>query len=199
MFPLAVFPRALGRTFPDTSGPTFNCGAMHQLATTVMMNYDDPGTVQFRLGSAGTLWPLARPPTILAAPRHQFSHIPEYRLVQSTEEEAYEDIPDDVSPQHEDPPTQPPPPSRPVHAAATSYVGISECLTRFEQYCFQRFANIDATLQQICQHLHISSPVPPREPSSDEDFAWLGPGDALTSAGRKIWVDHGPKRLCAVS
>ncbi|PPR81486.1 hypothetical protein GOBAR_AA39225 [Gossypium barbadense] len=27
--------------------------------------------------SAGTLWPLARPRTILAAPRHQFSHIPE--------------------------------------------------------------------------------------------------------------------------
>ncbi|KAK5775895.1 hypothetical protein PVK06_043850 [Gossypium arboreum] len=26
--------------------------------------------------SAGTLWPLARPPTILAAPRHQFSHHP---------------------------------------------------------------------------------------------------------------------------
>ncbi|KAK5793263.1 hypothetical protein PVK06_034404 [Gossypium arboreum] len=26
--------------------------------------------------SAGTLWPLAQPPTILAAPRHQFSHHP---------------------------------------------------------------------------------------------------------------------------
>ncbi|PPR88256.1 hypothetical protein GOBAR_AA32432 [Gossypium barbadense] len=42
---------------------------------------------------------------------------PQYHLVQSTEKEAYEDIPDD----------------------------------------------------QICQHLHISSPVPPREPSSNED------------------------------
>ncbi|PPR94074.1 hypothetical protein GOBAR_AA26597 [Gossypium barbadense] len=62
--------------------------------------------------SAGTLWPLARPPTILAAPRHQFSHHPKG---------------------------------------------------------FQRFDNINATLQQICQHLHISSPVPLREPSSDED------------------------------
>ncbi|PPS05669.1 hypothetical protein GOBAR_AA14975 [Gossypium barbadense] len=90
-----------------------------------------------------------------------------YRLAQSTEEEAYEDIPDEVPPQHEDPPTQPPPPSRPVHAVA-SYADISERLTRFEQQFFQRFDNIDATLQQICQHLHISSPVPPREPSSDE-------------------------------
>ncbi|PPS01972.1 hypothetical protein GOBAR_AA18691 [Gossypium barbadense] len=34
-------------------------------------------------------------------------------------------------PQHKDPLTQPPPPSRPVHAAA-SYAGISERLTRFE-------------------------------------------------------------------
>ncbi|PPR85723.1 hypothetical protein GOBAR_AA34968 [Gossypium barbadense] len=69
---------------------------------------------------------------------------------------------------HEDPPTQPPPPSHPVHAAA-SYANISERLTRFEQQCFQRFDNIDPTLQQIFQHLHISSPVPPREPSNDED------------------------------
>ncbi|PPR93014.1 hypothetical protein GOBAR_AA27661 [Gossypium barbadense] len=61
---------------------------------------------------------------------------PQYRLAQSTKEEAYEDIPDDVPPQHEDPPTQPPPSSRPVHAAA-SYADISECLTRFEQQCFQ--------------------------------------------------------------
>ncbi|PPS11858.1 hypothetical protein GOBAR_AA08781 [Gossypium barbadense] len=163
--------------------------------------------------SAGTLWPLARPPTILAAPRHQFSHnpggyiidltyfialaiqhqtewhlkgvisigpnvtrlarhfgllntaaqessltligqmspqgissmlsmrmierrrgtySPQYHLAQSTKGEAYEDIPDDVLPQHEDPLTQPPPPSRPIHAAA-SYADISERLTRFKQ------------------------------------------------------------------
>ncbi|PPS18219.1 hypothetical protein GOBAR_AA02352 [Gossypium barbadense] len=63
--------------------------------------------------------------------RRRGTYPPQYRLAQSTEEEAYEDIPDDVPPQHEDPPTQPPPPSRPVHAAA-SYVDISECLTRFE-------------------------------------------------------------------
>ncbi|PPS20125.1 hypothetical protein GOBAR_AA00438 [Gossypium barbadense] len=93
---------------------------------------------------------------------------PQYRLAQSTKEKAHEDIPDDVPPQHEDPLTQPPPPSRPVHAAAP-YANISEHLTQFEQQCFQRFDNIDATLQQICQHLNISSPVLPREPSSDED------------------------------
>ncbi|PPR98648.1 hypothetical protein GOBAR_AA22022 [Gossypium barbadense] len=100
--------------------------------------------------------------------RHQGTYPSQYRLTQSIEEEAYEDIPDDVPPQHEDPPTQPPPPSRPVHAAA-SYADISERLTRFEHQCFQRFDNIDATLQQICQYLHISLLVPPREPSSDED------------------------------
>ncbi|KAK5833401.1 hypothetical protein PVK06_017226 [Gossypium arboreum] len=92
----------------------------------------------------------------------------QYRLAQSAKEEAYEDISDDVPPQQEDPLTQPPPPSRPVHVVA-SYADISERLTRFEQQCFHRFDNIDATLQQICQHLHISSPVPPREPSNDED------------------------------
>ncbi|PPR95179.1 hypothetical protein GOBAR_AA25492 [Gossypium barbadense] len=100
--------------------------------------------------------------------KRQGTYPPQYHLAQSTEEEAYKDIPDDVPPQHEDPPTQPPPPSRPVHAVA-SYADISERLTRFEQQCFQQFDNIDATLQQICQHLRISSPVPPREPSSDED------------------------------
>ncbi|PPS10392.1 hypothetical protein GOBAR_AA10253 [Gossypium barbadense] len=101
--------------------------------------------------------------------RHQGTYPSQYYPAQSTEEEAYEDIPDDIPPQHEDPPTQPPPPSRPVHAAA-SYADISERLTRFKQQCFQRFDNIDATLQQICQHLHISSLVPPCEPSSDEDI-----------------------------
>ncbi|PPR82737.1 hypothetical protein GOBAR_AA37979 [Gossypium barbadense] len=57
-------------------------------------------------------------------------------IVQSIEEEAYEDIPDEVPPQHEDLPSQPPPPSRPVHAAA-SYADISKRLTRFKQQCFQ--------------------------------------------------------------
>ncbi|PPR94558.1 hypothetical protein GOBAR_AA26112 [Gossypium barbadense] len=100
--------------------------------------------------------------------KHRGTYPPQYRLAQSTEEEALEDITDDVPPQHEDPPSQPPPPSCLVHATA-SYVDISECLTRFKQQCFQRFDNIDATPQQICQCLHISSPPPPREPFSDED------------------------------
>ncbi|PPS16931.1 hypothetical protein GOBAR_AA03644 [Gossypium barbadense] len=68
--------------------------------------------------------------------KHQGTYPPQYHLTQSTKEEAYEDIPDDVLPQHEDPLTQPPPPSCPVHVAA-SYADISERLTRFEQQCFQ--------------------------------------------------------------
>ncbi|PPR98214.1 hypothetical protein GOBAR_AA22452 [Gossypium barbadense] len=67
-----------------------------------------------------------------------------------------------------DPYSQPPLPSRPVHVAA-SYANISEHLTRFELQCFQQFDNIDATLRQICRQISISSPVQPREPSSDED------------------------------
>ncbi|KAK5793704.1 hypothetical protein PVK06_034857 [Gossypium arboreum] len=64
--------------------------------------------------------------------RRRGTYPPQYRLTQSTKKEAYKDIPDDVPPQHEDPPTQPPPPFRPVHTAA-SYADISKCLTRFEQ------------------------------------------------------------------
>ncbi|PPR87028.1 hypothetical protein GOBAR_AA33662 [Gossypium barbadense] len=60
--------------------------------------------------------------------RRRETYPPQYRLAQSTEEEAYEDIPNNVPPQHEDPATQPPPPSRPVHTVA-SYADISERLT----------------------------------------------------------------------
>ncbi|PPR94154.1 hypothetical protein GOBAR_AA26511 [Gossypium barbadense] len=67
--------------------------------------------------------------------RRRGTYPPQYRHVQSTEEEAYEDIPNDVPSQHEDPPTQPPPPSRPVHAAV-SYTDIFELLTGFEQQFF---------------------------------------------------------------
>ncbi|PPR95624.1 hypothetical protein GOBAR_AA25045 [Gossypium barbadense] len=42
--------------------------------------------------------------------RGQGTYPPQYRPAQSIEEEAYKDIPDDVPPQHEDPPTQPPHP-----------------------------------------------------------------------------------------
>ncbi|PPS04341.1 hypothetical protein GOBAR_AA16325 [Gossypium barbadense] len=68
--------------------------------------------------------------------KHRGTYPPQYRLTQSTEEEAYEDIPNDVPPQHEDPPTQPLPPSRPVHVAA-SYAAISEHLTRFQQQTYE--------------------------------------------------------------
>ncbi|KAK5772195.1 hypothetical protein PVK06_048472 [Gossypium arboreum] len=57
---------------------------------------------------------------------------PQYRLIQSIEEEDPEGITDDVPPRHEDPPSQSPPIHRPVHAAA-SYSDISEHLTRFER------------------------------------------------------------------
>ncbi|KAK5841650.1 hypothetical protein PVK06_003971 [Gossypium arboreum] len=82
-------------------------------------------------------------------------------------EEDLEDITDDVPPRHEDPPSQPPPIHHLVHAAA-SYSNISERLTQLEQQFFHRFDHIDATLHQICQHLHLSS-LPPREPSDDDD------------------------------
>ncbi|PPR86742.1 hypothetical protein GOBAR_AA33950 [Gossypium barbadense] len=88
-------------------------------------------------------WPLRDSASAtLQAPQHRspriipHPYLPDYCLAQSTKEEAYEDIPDDVPPQHEDPPAQSPPPSRLVHAAA-SYADISECLTRFKHQCFQ--------------------------------------------------------------
>ncbi|PPS13537.1 hypothetical protein GOBAR_AA07042 [Gossypium barbadense] len=64
--------------------------------------------------------------------KHQGTYPPQYHLAQSTEVEAYEDIPNDVPPQYEDPPTQPRPPSRPAPVTA-SYANISERLTRFKQ------------------------------------------------------------------
>ncbi|PPR96422.1 hypothetical protein GOBAR_AA24245 [Gossypium barbadense] len=166
--------RALASSTPTTST---SYGACHK-GTSLTLPISSPlrfSTERSGMEGGRLYWPLHdSTAATLRAPQHRgpriilHPHRPNYRLTQSTEEEAYEDIPDDVPPQHEDPPTQPPPPSRPVHAEA-SYADISERLTRFEQQCFQRFKNIDATLQQICQHLQISSPVPPREPSSDED------------------------------
>ncbi|PPR88730.1 hypothetical protein GOBAR_AA31955 [Gossypium barbadense] len=179
----------------DWAAPTYLeitmelCSMFH--LQTVMTNYDDLSTVQFRLGglvrqlnvlefgtalglymeeikeendlhalnrhihrspswcwdalvpSGATYNPSsskasALPPSLSMRmiEKHRGTYPPQYRLAQSTEEEAYEDIPDVVPPQHEDPPTQPPPPSCPVHAVA-SYANISERLTRFEQQCFQ--------------------------------------------------------------
>ncbi|PPR97331.1 hypothetical protein GOBAR_AA23335 [Gossypium barbadense] len=77
--------------------------------------------------------------TTLRAPQHRdpriipHSHWPDVstrhleHAYHEDDQEASRNLP---SP-HEDPPTQPPPPSRPVHAAA-SYADISERLTRFE-------------------------------------------------------------------
>ncbi|KAK5811408.1 hypothetical protein PVK06_026739 [Gossypium arboreum] len=139
------------------------------------MNYDDPSTVQFRLGGLVRQLSVPEFDAALGLYMEEFKEKNElhaftryihfspskhvinlaYFIALAIQhqrerirkgEEAYEDIPDDVPLQHKDPPTQPPPPSRPVHAAA-SYAKISERLTRFEQHCFQRFDNIDATLQ----------------------------------------------------
>ncbi|KAK5793530.1 hypothetical protein PVK06_034680 [Gossypium arboreum] len=57
------------------------------------------------------------------------------------------------------PPHPPPSSHRPIFSAAT-LADLSERFTCFKQYCFQRFVSIDAALQQICQHLHISSLTP---------------------------------------
>ncbi|PPS10145.1 hypothetical protein GOBAR_AA10512 [Gossypium barbadense] len=74
--------------------------------------------------------------------KHQGTHSPKYRFTQSAEERDPEDITDDVPPRHEDPPSQPPPSSRLIHAAA-SYANISERLTRFEQQFFAGSALLD--------------------------------------------------------
>ncbi|KAH1081292.1 hypothetical protein J1N35_021053 [Gossypium stocksii] len=93
---------------------------------------------------------------------------PQYQLLRDAQQEDPEDIPNDVLPPQEDAPIEPPPPRRPAHTVA-SYADLSECLSRFEQQCFQCFDHIDATLQQIFQHLHITArpPPPPRDPSED--------------------------------
>ncbi|PPR85898.1 hypothetical protein GOBAR_AA34793 [Gossypium barbadense] len=62
------------------------------------------------------------------------------------------DITDDVPPAHEDPPPQPPI-HCPVHAAAL-LSDISECLTQFEEQCFQRFDHIDEFATPLKKVLH---------------------------------------------
>ncbi|PPS03422.1 hypothetical protein GOBAR_AA17242 [Gossypium barbadense] len=111
----------------------------------IMMNYNDPGTVHnivFKMkencrtcfiekeGSVLFMSPQAISSmlSMRMIERRRGTYLPQYRFAQSTEEEAYENIPDVVSPHHEDPPTQPPPPSRLVHATV-SYANISERLT----------------------------------------------------------------------
>ncbi|PPS10729.1 hypothetical protein GOBAR_AA09912 [Gossypium barbadense] len=107
----------------------------------IMTNYNDPDTVQFRLrrlvrqlnvpefGSA-TYNPSHSKASALPPSLRYLHAILAHKI--TGRREAPEDITDDVPPQHEDPPCQPPPPSRPVHAAAL-YADISERFTRFEQ------------------------------------------------------------------
>ncbi|PPS20479.1 hypothetical protein GOBAR_AA00096 [Gossypium barbadense] len=95
---------------------------------------------------------------------------PQYRLARATDKDDDEDILDDIPPVQDEPPFQPPPRHQPVHAAASLFE-VSDHLHRFEQYCTQRFNSIGATLQQFCQHFHISPPKPPpQDPAVGEDF-----------------------------
>ncbi|PPR92093.1 hypothetical protein GOBAR_AA28579 [Gossypium barbadense] len=101
--------------------------------------------------------------------RRQGTYPPQYHFTQSIEEEAYEDIPDDFR-----------------HSMRTHRLSHHHPLVQFMQWLYMltslsaspdssiRVFNDLTTLMLpysrfICQYLHISSPVPPREPSSDED------------------------------
>ncbi|KAK5812764.1 hypothetical protein PVK06_028203 [Gossypium arboreum] len=68
-------------------------------------------------------------------------------------------------------PPQPLPSSHRHAPFAASSLGVfSEKFASFRQYCGQRFDSIDATLQQICQYLHIAPPVPlARDPDQSDD------------------------------
>ncbi|PPR99698.1 hypothetical protein GOBAR_AA20966 [Gossypium barbadense] len=56
---------------------TFHLQTVMTRSSRRRMNYKLSVTTYISLPrSVGTLWPLARPPTILAAPKHQFSHHP---------------------------------------------------------------------------------------------------------------------------
>ncbi|PPS13248.1 hypothetical protein GOBAR_AA07398 [Gossypium barbadense] len=119
------------------------CSTFH--LQTIMTNYDDPSTDQFRLGGlvrqfsvpefvpGGATYNPSRSKASALPPslRHviDLAYFIALETQHQTErrrkgEEAYEDIPDDVPPQHADPPSQPLSPSRPVHTAA-SYADIS--------------------------------------------------------------------------
>ncbi|MBA0760325.1 hypothetical protein Gotri_023076 [Gossypium trilobum] len=94
---------------------------------------------------------------------------PQYRLSHSDPQDKHEDFFDDVPFHHEDPPHHPPL-SHPTIVPAVTLADLYERFTRFEQYYFEQFDSIDATLQQICQHLHISSTVPaPHDPDASHD------------------------------
>ena len=63
--------------------------------------------------------------------RHRGFDPLQYRLARATNED---DADDDIPAFQEDPPLQPPPSHRPVHAAA-SLSEVSDHLHRFEKYC----------------------------------------------------------------
>ncbi|PPS15513.1 hypothetical protein GOBAR_AA05066 [Gossypium barbadense] len=75
----------------------------------------------------------------------QGTYPPQYRLTQSTEEEATKDITDDVPPQYEDPPSQPPLPSHP-------FMGRLHMLT-----------SLNASLDSSSSDLWTNEPLPPLE------------------------------------
>ncbi|KAK5838942.1 hypothetical protein PVK06_007690 [Gossypium arboreum] len=91
---------------------------------------------------------------------------PQYRLAHSDGQDDPEDITENVPPLHEDPP---PPPSQSHCPTAATLTDISEQLTCFEQQCFEWFNSIDATLRQICHHLHISPSAPSTHEASDNE------------------------------
>ncbi|MFQ6645551.1 hypothetical protein Gotur_019921 [Gossypium turneri] len=95
---------------------------------------------------------------------------PQYRLFHSDPQNEPEEFTDDVPFHHEDPPHHPPSSHHPA-SSATTLEDLSERFTCFEQCCFRRFNSIDTTLQQICQHIHISSAptTHPTNASDDED------------------------------
>ncbi|KAK5836294.1 hypothetical protein PVK06_012072 [Gossypium arboreum] len=80
---------------------------------------------------------------------------------------ATEDITNDIPPPHKDPHL--PPPLLSHRRPTATLTNLSEQLTYFEQQCFARFDSIEATLQQICQHFHISPPPPPRDTDASDD------------------------------
>ncbi|KAA3464783.1 glucose-6-phosphate 1-dehydrogenase, cytoplasmic isoform [Gossypium australe] len=143
------------KTFLDRPLGTGRCIDWGVLEQMVMAQYDDPGTVQFRLGG-----------TCLRASKMLHMKMIKYRrgtdppqCLLATDEEVPADFPDDV----------PSVPSRQASHPTASMEDISARLTQFEQYYTQCFEGIEATLQQICHHFHISSPTPPQNPDNDED------------------------------
>ncbi|PPS09912.1 hypothetical protein GOBAR_AA10731 [Gossypium barbadense] len=107
-----------------------------------MINYDDPSTDQFCLGGLILQLSVLEFSATLGLYTEEFKeenelHALTHHIHFSPSKCWHTLAPSAASyslslSKHEDPPSQPPPPSRPVHAAA-SYADISERLTQFEQ------------------------------------------------------------------